>query len=132
MRFIPTRVHGILDYIVGLLLIAAPWIFGFADGSWAQWAPILVGVAALIYSLLTDYELGLANVISMPTHLWLDALSGLFLALSPWLFGFADRVWWPHGAFGAFEILAALVTQRVPATRDALAADRDTSVSRSL
>ena len=30
MRFIPTRAHGVLDYIVGLLLIASPWIFNFA------------------------------------------------------------------------------------------------------
>jgi hypothetical protein len=27
MRFIPTKFHAPLDYIVGALLIAAPWIF---------------------------------------------------------------------------------------------------------
>lgn len=32
MRFIPTRTHGLLDYVVGLLLIAAPWVFNFAQG----------------------------------------------------------------------------------------------------
>jgi len=31
MRFIPTKVHGILDYVVGVALIAAPWLFGFAN-----------------------------------------------------------------------------------------------------
>lgn len=30
MRFIPTKIHGVLDYIAGLALIAAPWLFGFA------------------------------------------------------------------------------------------------------
>ena len=31
MRFIPTKFHAPLDYIVGVLLIAAPWIFQFSD-----------------------------------------------------------------------------------------------------
>ena len=30
MRFIPTKVHGVLDYLVGAALIVAPWLFGFA------------------------------------------------------------------------------------------------------
>ena len=31
MRFIPTRFHAPLDYIVGAALIAAPWIFQFSE-----------------------------------------------------------------------------------------------------
>jgi hypothetical protein len=30
MRFISTRTHGIIDYIVGVILFFAPGIFGFA------------------------------------------------------------------------------------------------------
>jgi hypothetical protein len=33
---IPTRVHGIIDYLTGVLLLAAPFIFGFAGGTAAQ------------------------------------------------------------------------------------------------
>lgn len=130
MRFIPTRVHGMLDYLVGLLLIAAPWLLGFADGTWAQWSAIIVGIAALIYSLLTRYELGLVKVIPMPTHLALDALSGLFLAASPWLFGFADRIWWPHVLVGLVEIFFALTTHTVPALYDSVTDRHDTAVHR--
>jgi hypothetical protein len=36
MRFIPTRIHAIVDYVTGILLIAAPFIFRFADGGAAQ------------------------------------------------------------------------------------------------
>lgn len=39
MRFIPTRIHGILDYVIGVALIAAPWIFGFSDQRAAMWEP---------------------------------------------------------------------------------------------
>ena len=89
MRFIPTRIHGMMDYAMGLLLIAAPWLFGFARGGAETWIPVLLGVGALLYSMMANYELGVAGH-PMPTHLTLDAGSGLLLAVSPWLFGFAN------------------------------------------
>ncbi len=36
MRFIPTRIHGMMDYLMGVLLIVAPCLFGFADGGAAM------------------------------------------------------------------------------------------------
>lgn len=118
MRFIPTRIHGVLDYLVGVLLIAAPYLFGFATGGAKQWLPMILGIGAIGYSLLTRYELGLVPVISMPGHLWLDALSGALLALSPWLFGFSGEVYAPHLGLGLFEIGAALMTRTVPGRTD--------------
>ena len=114
MRFIPTRIHGVLDYLVGALLIAAPYLFGFATGGAKQWLPMILGLGAIGYSLLTRYELGLVPVISMPGHLWLDALSGALLAVSPWLFGFSGEVYAPHVLVGLFEIGAALMTRTAP------------------
>src|SRR5215203_766411 len=114
MRFIPTRIHGYLDYMMGLLLIASPWLFDFADGGAKQWIPVILGASAIIYSLMTDYELGASRTISMPTHLTLDLVSGIFLAVSPWLFGFADEVYLPHLVLGIIEIGAALTTKHEP------------------
>jgi hypothetical protein len=115
MRFIPTRVHGILDYLVGALLIAAPWIFGFVDNGGAKmWVPIILGASAIVYSLLTDYEWGAIHAIPMSAHLVLDFLSGVVLAASPWLFGFSDEVKWPHVLVGLFEIGASLMTRTHP------------------
>jgi hypothetical protein len=115
MRLIPTRIHGMLDYLMGLLLIAAPWLLGFADeGSAARWVPVILGAGVIAYSLLTRYELGVARLIPMPVHLALDAGGGLLLAASPWLFGFADRVWVPHVVFGLLELGAAVMTKTVP------------------
>lgn len=114
MRFIPTRVHGVLDYLVGALLIAAPWAFAFARGGTETWIPVALGVATILYSLMTDYELGVVRSLSMPTHLTLDIIAGIFLAASPWLFGFAEFVWIPHLMIGVIEILTGLTTERVP------------------
>ena len=114
MRIIPTRLHGVLDYAMGALLIVAPYLLGFADGTAAQYVPQALGLATLLMSLVTDYELSIAQLIPMSIHLGVDIASGLLLALSPWLFGFADRVFWPHLILGIAEVGAALMTQTRP------------------
>jgi hypothetical protein len=111
---IPTRVHGMMDYLMGLLLIVAPWLFGFSDNAPATWVPFVLGIGVIAYSLITDYELGAMRVIPMGTHLMIDILGGIFLAVSPWLFGFADRVVWPHVVFGLLEVGTAVMTSRMP------------------
>ena len=111
---LPTRVHGMLDYLLGALLIAAPWLFGFADGGAEQWVPVALGAGVLLYSAFTDYELGVVKKLQMPAHLLLDALGGLLLAASPWMFGFDERVWIPHVAVGLVEVVAAAITNTVP------------------
>ena len=114
MRFVPTRVHGMADYLLGALLIVAPWLFRFADGGAETWVPVVLGAGVVLYSLLTDYELGLVRRIPMPTHLWLDLAGGAVLAASPWVLGFADDVWLPHLVVGLIEIGAALTTRTEP------------------
>ena len=117
MRIIPTRIHGMLDYGSGLLLLLAPYIFDFADGTAAQYVPQAIGAGVLLMSLVTDYELSLAKLVPMPAHLAVDVAGGLLLAASPWLFGFADRVYWPHLILGLAEIGAGLMTRTTPDMR---------------
>ena len=116
MRFIETKTHGYIDYLMGLLLIAAPWLFDFADGGAETWVPVILGAGMIVYSLITDYELGASRQISMRTHLMLDLIGGALLAASPWLFGFADDVWQPHLILGLLEMGTALMTKQHPST----------------
>lgn len=111
MRIISTKAHGVMDYIYGLLAISSPWLLNFADGTIAQWLPVVIGVVLLLSSIMTNYELGLMRIIPMPMHLWLDIFAGALLLVSPWLFGFADRVFLPHIIFGVFSIVAGFTTQ---------------------
>ncbi|HEU0076833.1 MAG TPA: SPW repeat protein [Longimicrobiaceae bacterium] len=110
-----TRVHGVLDYLVGALLAASPWLLGFARGGAETWVPVVVGAGVVAYSLFTDYELGMVRRLQMGVHLWLDGIGGVVLAASPWVLGFDDRVWVPHLALGLFEVAAALLTDTIPA-----------------
>lgn len=116
MRFISTRIHGVLDYLMCTLLIVSPWIFGFALGGAETWVPVLLGAGGILYSLFTDYELGAVRKLSMSTHLTLDVLAGAFLAVSPWLFGFSEYVYLPHLILGLLEVGAGLFTKKTPDT----------------
>lgn len=111
---IPTKVHGIIDYVYGAALIASPYVFGFADGTVAQYALMAFGLGAIAYSLLTNYELGAVRIIAMPLHLMLDVVAGVVLITLPWVIGFADRIWWPYVFFGALSVIVPVLTERKP------------------
>jgi hypothetical protein len=119
MRFISTKVHGVLDYLVGAALIGIPWLLGFTIESPETWVPVALGGSTLFYSLLTNYEPGLIKLLPMPVHLIIDFLSGVLLAASPWLFEFAGHLYIPHVAFGAAEIIITLLTRTVPGKKSA-------------
>jgi len=119
-KFIPTKVHGALDYIVAIALIFAPWLFGFSQvGGAAVIIPMVLGAGLILYSLFTKYEWGLIKVVSMPYHLIIDVVASLLLIASPFLFGFYNmdmwNVWVPHVAVGVAVILVVIFSQTQPA-----------------
>ena len=111
MKIISTKVHGILDYLVGAILIISPWLLGFSNGQAQTTIPVILGLAAILYSIITNYEFGIFKIIPFRIHLIIDALSGILLASSPWLFGFADHVYIPHLILGILEIVVVLLTK---------------------
>jgi hypothetical protein len=119
LRVIPTNVHSAVDHVVGPALIAAPTVLRLERTSPEGIVPRANGIAAAVYSNLTDYELSLKNVIPMRLHLVLDAVSGATLAAVPLATGAHKRGlrhWLPHALVGAFEIGMAALTQAEPPT----------------
>lgn len=118
LRFIPTKVHGALDYIVAIALIFAPMIFGFQSvGGAAVIIPIVLGIGLFLYSLFTNYEWGLVKVLGMPYHLIVDVVASVVLASSPFIFGFvkeAPNVWVPHIVVGLTVILVVICSKTQP------------------
>jgi hypothetical protein len=109
---ITPRIHGVIDYLVGLLLILLPFVFEPLAQPIVREVTIGFGLFAVIYSLATDYPLGLFRLIPYPAHLGLDIVFAVALAASPWLFGFSDRIWWPHVAVGFAGLLVVLASWR--------------------
>ena len=114
LRVILTGVHGVLDYLASGINLVFPGLLGLHDAPWAALVPRIDGVAGAGYSLISDYELGALKVLPMPAHLAFDAAKGVFMATSPWLFGFAKnggRYWLPHVLMGMADVVAAITSK---------------------
>jgi hypothetical protein len=87
---ISLRTHNIFDYVVGTFLVLCPFIVGFSQIAPAVNVFMISGIVLVVYSLLTNYYYSLTRVIPLGVHMMLDALLGIFLILSPALFGYRN------------------------------------------
>jgi hypothetical protein len=113
-QIISTRMHGMMDIGVVLLLLVLPFALGFADFGPAHLVMLGMAFIIVIASLMTRFEFGIVGIIPMPMHLMLDVGAGLLLAASPWLLGFYSAVYLPHLLVGLAEIGAAVMTKTQP------------------
>jgi membrane-bound metal-dependent hydrolase YbcI (DUF457 family) len=113
MRFLSSKTHTVIGLIVGVVLLFAPQLLGFSNNQTASMVPLIVGIFIIISELITTSRLSLFKLVPMKIHLVIDYLTGAFLAISPWLFGFANgpsNEWVPHLIVGILIIGYALVT----------------------
>ena len=113
MRFLSSKVHTIIGIIVGIILLLAPSLFGFTDNAAASMVPVYVGIFIILSELTTTSRMSPFKLVPMRVHLVLDYVTGIFLALSPWLFGFSNapaNAWVPHVVVGILVVGYALLT----------------------
>jgi hypothetical protein len=110
---IPTKVHGVLDYMTAAFLHTLPRVMGWSDN--VTRVLDVAGGGATGYSLFTDNELGLVKALPMKAHLTLDAVSGRALVGAALVMDDEDpEVRATLAGIGAWEIAAALLTRRRP------------------
>jgi hypothetical protein len=86
--------HGILDYALGILLLAGPSVAVFA-GTKATWAYIFGGVL-LAMAILTRYPLGIVKIIGLSIHGFIELLLAICLIAAPWYGNFTRGVTAPR------------------------------------
>ncbi len=108
---INARVHGVLDYAAVAAFLNAPMVFGF-HGTPAAIVYWLAGLHLLMTGF-TDFPYGLFKMIPFRVHGVIDLLAGIFLLVSPWLFGFPS-----DNAARNFFIAIAIIILFVAALTD--------------
>jgi hypothetical protein len=109
---VPAFVHGVVEYAAGILLIAAPFLFGFDEDA-ATAAAIVAGVLVLIITASTAMSTGLIKSIPVQAHVVLDYMLALALIAAPFVLGFTDDG--PATAFfivlGVLHLLLTIATR---------------------
>src|SRR4051812_9168714 len=100
---IPAFVHGLIEYLAGALLVAAPFLFSF-DSDGATAVSIVAGVLVLIVASTSALSTGLIKSIPVHAHVMLDYILAALLIASPFIFGFTD-----DGTATAFFIVLGIV-----------------------
>jgi SPW repeat len=107
------RAHQVIEPVAALLLIAAPWLFGFSDNDTATTLSVIVGVIVLLTGMSTRWRMSMVKLIPLRTHFMMDLGVGIALIVLPFIAGFSD-----HGGAtrffviaGALELGTALMTR---------------------
>src|SRR5690242_10518482 len=119
---VPVFVHGVLEYVVGVLLVAAPFLFSYDSGA-AIAASIVLGLALLALTASSALPTGLVKTVPVSLHVGADVALAALLVVSPFVLGFQDEAA-PTAlclALGVLHLLLTIAT-RFPGGRRAKAA----------
>ena len=118
-RSIPTKTHGMIDYLIAVILIALPWVCGVWSVNVSMAVlTLLLGGALLVYSIYTYYEVGVFKLMGMWTHVTLDAVIGMITMALPLFYGMVGlqlRLWVPYLAVGLVAVLLSIFSKTAPA-----------------
>ena len=90
MRTLSAWSHGVIDYVIFILLVTGPSISGFA-GKQATLAYILAAVL-FILTICTRFPLGVVKSIRFPIHGAIELLLAILLLILPWIANFARGI----------------------------------------
>jgi hypothetical protein len=80
-----------LNIIAGIWTIISPWVYGFFNGTGSVWNNVIVGIVIAIFAAIRFF--GAASAVWLS---WINALLGIWLILSPWIYGYTTntgRMW---------------------------------------
>lgn len=87
---VPPQIHGVLDYPLAAVLIAGPLVLDF-DYTAATVIALVLGGAAAVLAVGTNWTTGIVKVIPPLLHGYVDVLATIALIVVPFAVGFSYR-----------------------------------------
>jgi hypothetical protein len=99
------RVASGLNFLAGIRLIISPWIYGSIYNAGSAWNNIIVGIIIAVFAAIRFFSPRSAVALS-----WLNALLGIWMILSPWIYGYAANTarLWNSVIFGIIVVILAV------------------------
>ena len=91
MKFISPSIHGIIDILMVIFLLASPTLFGFTE--LVVRFTYALATVHLLLTLLTAYDVGIFKVIPLPLHGSIEFIVGIVLVILAY-------TWFRHDATG--------------------------------
>lgn len=109
-KIISKNTHAVLDYLMAIALLSAPWLYNFQEAGLATGLALGCGTLIALLSLCTKYAGGIMKIVPFRWHLVTDVFFGIFVGISPWLLGFSEAHYATHLTAGIFIIAVSLST----------------------
>jgi hypothetical protein len=126
--------HNVLDYVLGVGFISAPYVLGFSDVDNARNTFETLGFSLVIYSLLTQYRYSVYRLVPLGVHMALDIAVGVIAMLAPWMLSYSILInrfqYAMHFVFG-LAMIGLVVMTRPRSGRLAQVTDVDFELRRS-
>lgn len=115
--FISTTFFGYTTYLLALVSMASPWLFGFVHpGGAALFFPLIFGWFCLIMAIFSRSKAGAVGIFPIQMHCTLLTIVGFVIMMSPFLYDFEGRVFLPHVIIGATTLFFGVFTKTSPLT----------------
>lgn len=86
------KVASGLNFLAGIWLVISAWVYGTIYSSGSSWNSIIVGIAIAVFAAIRFFSPRSAVGLS-----WINALLGIWMIISPWVYGYAAanpaRMW---------------------------------------
>jgi hypothetical protein len=106
------KAHGVIDYVFAVVVALSPWIFGFAHEPAAPQIALACGIITAVYSLMTNYEMGIIPLIPFAGHRFFDFAVSIALAGSSWHFQLRGTAAVVLTILGVIGIIVAVISPR--------------------
>jgi hypothetical protein len=97
------KIRGIINAIIGIWFVIAPWMLGFSYDRGATSASIVFGILQVITSLLGANKPGWNS-----WQNWIPLISGLWFVLFPFIYSLTGEVLWSSIILGLMTGLFSL------------------------